>query len=135
MDWDYTALTNAIIERAAIDYFELLASFVPPPRSNCNINEIEKFFRSSYYESMTTLDADYLMQRIKEEAAKMVLEYTVSKEKGSSQYYVCRVGEEKTPLTRRYTTKKKALHKAAEMQGIEYKNYMRIRRRDGVTCD
>lgn len=134
MDWDYTALTNAIIERAAIDYFELLAGFVPP-RSNCNINEIEKFFRSSYYESMTTLDADYLMQRIKEEAAKMVLEYTVSKEKGSSRYYVCRVGEEKTPLTRRYTTKKKALHKAAEMQGIEYKNYMRIRRRDGVTCD
>jgi|GEM_PF-1731198 len=134
MDWDYTALTNAIIERAAIDYFELLAGFVPP-RSNCNISEIEKFFRSSYYESMTTLDADYLMQRIKEEAAKMVLEYTVAKEKGSSQYYVCRVGEEKTPLTRRYTTKKKALHKAAEMQGIEYKNYMRIRRRDGVTCD
>lgn len=134
MDWDYTGLTNAIIERAAIDYFELLAGFVPT-RSNCNINEIEKFFRSSYYESMTTLDADYIMQRIKEEAAKMVLEYTVSKEKGSSQYYVCRVGEEKTPLTRRYTTKKKALHKAAEMQGIEYKNYMSIRRRDGVTCD
>lgn len=65
----------------------------------------------------------------------MVLEYTVSKEKGSSQYYVCRVGEEKTPLTSRYTTKKKALHKAAEMQGLEYKQYMRIRRRDGVECD
>ena len=31
MDWDYTELTNAIIERAAIDYFELLAGFVPPP--------------------------------------------------------------------------------------------------------
>lgn len=134
MDWDYTVLTNAIIERAAIDYFELLAGFVPS-RSNCNINEIEKFFRSPCYEIMTELNAEYLMQRIKEEAAKMVLEYTVAKEKGSSQYYVCRVGEEKTPLTRRYTTKKKALHKAAEMQGIDYKNYMRIRRRDGVTCD
>lgn len=64
-----------------------------------------------------------------------MLEYTVSKEKGSNQYYVCRVGEEKIPLTRRYTTKKKALHKAAEMQGLEYKQYMRIRRRDGVECD
>jgi hypothetical protein len=84
---------------------------------------------------MTKLDADYLMQRIKEEAAKMVLEYTVSKEKGSSQYFVCRVGEEKTPLTRRYTAKKKALHKAAEMQGLDYKKYMAIRRRDGVKCD
>lgn len=31
MDWDYSALTNAIIERAAIDYFNLLAGFVPPP--------------------------------------------------------------------------------------------------------
>ncbi len=30
MDWDYTALTNAIIERAATDYFNLLAGFVPP---------------------------------------------------------------------------------------------------------
>ena len=134
MDWDYSALTNAIIERAATDYFELLAGFVPTS-SDCNINEIEKFFRSPYYESMTELDAEYLMQRIKEEAGKMVLEYTVSKEKGSSQYYVCRVGEEKIPLTRRYTTKKKALHKAAEMQGLEYKQYMCIRRRDGVECD
>lgn len=32
MEWDYTALSNAIIERAAIDYFELLAGFVPPPK-------------------------------------------------------------------------------------------------------
>lgn len=65
----------------------------------------------------------------------MVLEYTVAKDKGSSRYYVCRVGEEKTPLTKRYTTKKKALHKAADMQGIDYKTYMKIRRRDGVQCD
>ena len=81
---------------------------------------------------MTRLNPDYILERIKEEAAKMVLEYTVAKEKGSSQYYVCRVGEEKTPLTRRYTTKKKALHKAAEMQGLDYKLYMQIRRRDCV---
>lgn len=104
-------------------------------KHDCNINEVEIFFRSSYFETLTDLDPEYLMTRIKEEAAKMVLEYTVAKEKGSSQYYVCRVGEEKTPLTRRYTTKKKALHKAAEMQGIEYKLYMAIRRRDGVKCD
>lgn len=81
---------------------------------------------------MTRLNPDYILERIKEEAAKMVLEYTVAKEKGSSQYYVCRVGEEKTPLTCRYTTKKKALHKAAEMQGLDYKLYMQIRRRDCV---
>ena len=66
-------------------------------------------------------------------AAKMVLEYTVSKEKGSNQYYVCRVGKERIPLTPRFTTKKKALHKAAEMQGIAYELYMKIRRRDCVS--
>ncbi len=99
------------------------------------MTEIEAFFHSDFYGLMTNIDCEYLMRKIKEEAAKMVLEYTVSKEKGSSQYYVCLIGEENTPLSRRYTTKKKALHKAAEMQGIEYKQYMRIRRRDGVKCD
>lgn len=128
------ALCKAVIVKAAEDYFNLLAGFTPP-RNDCNINEIEAFFHSDLYGLMTGVSGDYLMRKIKEEAAKMVLEYTVSKEKGSSQYYVCRVGEEKTPLTRRYTTKKKALHKAAEMQGIEYKLYMSIRRRDGVKCD
>lgn len=128
------ALCKAVIVKAAEDYFNLLAGFIPP-RNDCNINEIEAFFHSDLYGLMTGVSGDYLMRKIKEEAAKMVLEYTVSKEKGSSQYYVCRVGEEKTPLTRRYTTKKKALHKAAEMQGIEYKLYMSIRKRDGVKCD
>lgn len=128
------ALCKAVIVKAAEDYFNLLAGFISP-RNDCNINEIEAFFHSDLYGLMTGVSGDYLMRKIKEKAAKMVLEYTVSKEKGSSQYYVCRVGEEKTPLTRRYTTKKKALHKAAEMQGIEYKLYMSIRRRDGVKCD
>lgn len=128
------ALCRAVIIKAAEDYFNLLAGFTPPS-NDCNTNEIEAFFHSDLYGLMTSVSGDYLMRKIKEEAAKMVLEYTVSKEKGSSQYYVCRVGEEKTPLTRRYTTKKKALHKAAEMQGIEYKLYMSIRRRDGVKCD
>lgn len=128
---DFTFLIEAIIKRAAQDYFDLLAGFILPT-TDCNIAEIEAFFHSDYYASMTRLDPDYIMERIKEEAAKMVLEYTVAKEKGSSQYYVCRVGEERTPLTRRYTTKKKALHKAAEMQGLDYKLYMQIRRRDCV---
>jgi hypothetical protein len=128
------ALCRAVIIKAAEDYFNLLAGFIPP-RNDCNTNEIEAFFHSDLYGLMTGVSGDYLIRKIKEEAAKMVLEYTVSKEKGSSQYYVCRVGEEKTPLTRRYTTKKKALHKAAEMQGIAYKLYMSIRRRDGVKCD
>ena len=128
-DADYTLLIEAIIKRAAWDYFDLLAGFVLPT-NDCNIPEIEAFFHSQYYAAMTRVNPDYILDKIKEEAAKMVLEYTAVKEKGSSQYYVCRVGEEKTPLSRRYSTKKKALHKAAEMQGIDYDLYMKIRRRD-----
>jgi hypothetical protein len=65
----------------------------------------------------------------------MALEFTVCKQKGSSQYYVCKVGEEKTMLSRLYATKKKALHYAAELEGMNYKEYMNCRRKDGVTCD
>lgn len=61
----------------------------------------------------------------------MVLEYTVSKQKGSSMYYVHRTGETER-LSPLFPTKKKALHEAAEMQGIEYTRYMKIRRRDGA---
>ena len=127
----YQNLANAVVKQAAQDYFDLLAGFTPPSRDS-NIQELEKFFHSEWYRTLTDMNADYLMTRLKEEAAKMALEYTVAKEKGSSQYYVCRVGDEKTPLTCKYTTKKKALHKAAEMQGLEYKLYMKIRRRDGA---
>lgn len=62
-----------------------------------------------------------------------MLEYTVSKEKGSNQYYVCRVGEEKTPLAKRFTEKKKALKAAAGFEGMEYKEYMRVYRKEGKT--
>lgn len=59
-----------------------------------------------------------------------MLEYTVSKQKGSSMYYVCRVGdnEQLSPL---YPTKKKALHQAADMEGLEYSEYMKLHRKVG----
>ena len=59
-----------------------------------------------------------------------MLEYTVSKEKGSNQYYVCRVGEEKTPLSKRYTDKKKALKAAAGFECMDYKEYMKLYRKE-----
>lgn len=64
-----------------------------------------------------------------------MLEYIVLKQKGSSQYCVFRTGEEKTPLTKPYPTKKKAMHKAAELEGIDYKQYMTIRRRESAEDD
>ena len=52
------------------------------------------------------------------------MEFTVAKAKGSNRYYVCRVGEERVPLSRRFTEKKKALHHAADMEGLGFKEYM-----------
>lgn len=52
------------------------------------------------------------------------MEFTVAKEKGSNRYYVCRVEEERVPLSRRFTEKKKALHHAADMEGLGFKEYM-----------
>ena len=130
----YQLLANAIVEQAADDYFNILAGFgiSPPDNSNKTTKKsLEQFFNSPWYDLLTDVDKEYLMRKLKEKADTMVLIYTVGKEKGSNRYFVCRVGES-TPLTKTYTTKKKALHKAAEMQDMPYKMYMKIRRRDGV---
>ena len=62
------------------------------------------------------------------------MEYTVGKEKGSSRYYVCRVGDN-TPLTQNYSEKKKALKAAAELEGLTYKEYMKLYRKEGSNHD
>lgn len=59
------------------------------------------------------------------------MEYTIMKEKGSSRYFVCRVGDSK-PIPGTYGNKKRALHKAANMNGMDYKEFMKIRRKDGA---
>ena len=64
----------------------------------------------------------------------MVMKYEVHKEHGSSRWYVTEVGC-KEPIPGTYGTKKRALHTAAKMNGLDYKDYMRIRRRDGMNHD
>lgn len=99
-------LRFGIVEQAVDDYFSLLAGFITPT-TDCNITELEK---------------------------KMILKYTVSKQKGSSRYYVHEVGS-KEPIPGTLGTKKQALHRAAKMNDLDYKDYMRVRRRDGASCD
>lgn len=60
--------------------------------------------------------------------------YRESEKKGSSRYYVHEVGS-KEPIPGTLGTKKQALHRAAKMNDLDYKDYMRVRRRDGVSCD
>jgi hypothetical protein len=62
------------------------------------------------------------------------MEYTISKEKGSNRYYVHRIGD-KTPILYTYGTKKQALHKAAYLNGVSYKEYLKLRKQDGSDED
>lgn len=65
----------------------------------------------------------------------MTLNYTVSKEKGG-QWYAHEVGFPGIPCMidgrRTFGDKKNALHNAAMMQGVLYKDYMELRRKEGT---
>lgn len=76
-----------IVEQAVDDYFSLLAGFITPT-TNCNIRELERFFYSDWFSILCKLEPDYIIENLKRKAKKMILKYTVSKQKGSSRYYV-----------------------------------------------
>ena len=118
-------LRFGIVEQAVDDYLSLLAGFIVPT-TNCNLAELERFFYSDWFSVLCKLEP--------RKAKKMILKYIVSKQKGSSRYYVHEVGS-KEPIPGTLGTKKQALHRAAKMNDLDYKDYMRVRRRDGVSCD
>lgn len=127
----YELLRYAIVEQEINDYFDLLARFEVPTQDN-NITLSEKFFRSQWFMYLCDLDPEYVMETVKRKAKTMVLRYSIAKEKGSSNYYVFAIGD-KTPIAGTRSNKRKALRKAAELNGLDYKDYMRVRRREGVT--
>jgi len=132
----YQLLANAVVQQAADDYFQLLAGIMPIPiPPTLTIDEVERFFHSDWFPMLTKVDPGYLMRKLKEKTDKMKLEYVVSKERGSSQYYVHKVGEPHQPVPGSYGAKKRALRMAAKLQGLEYKAYMQLRRRDGADHD
>lgn len=57
--------------------------------------------------------------------------YTVSKERGSSRWYVHPVGDPKAAVPGSAGDKKRALHIAADYEGVSYKEYMALRRKKG----
>ena len=134
-DYNYQLLANAIVEQAADDYLDLLAGFVKTVDEQdrkAQIDSLRKFFLSGYYSLLTEVDGAYLMRKLNEKAKTMVIVYTVAHEKGSHFWYVCKPGEENVPLSPRWKTKKRALRKAAEMQGLDLRDYMKVRKRDGI---
>lgn len=66
-------LANAIIEQTAIDYMNKLRKLNRHPdskKTKIEIEEIELFFRSSWYKSLTQIDPEYLIKRMKKEIKK-----------------------------------------------------------------
>ena len=58
----------------------------------------------------------------------MELTYTVNKEKGG-RYFVCKADGNNEPISGSFGDKKKALHIAADLMGIPYKEYLKMRKK------
>ena len=66
----YTDLANAIIIQAAKDYRKALKTLKRYPRyepAKAVVAEVEEFFRSEWYRTLTSVDADMLMRKIRRE--------------------------------------------------------------------
>ena len=69
-DYDgYEALADAIVNLAAEDYMKALKSLKRNPNSRTAKQEkedSERFFRSGWYSTLTSVDGEYLIRRMKE---------------------------------------------------------------------
>lgn len=66
----YEKLANAIVVQAANDYRVVLRKKKGNPRNSeaiRDVNEIERFFRSDWYQALTAVDGEYLMDKIRQE--------------------------------------------------------------------
>jgi hypothetical protein len=66
-------LANAIILQACKDYKSAyrryLRRYRQPDRLDPELAELERFFRSDWYKTLTSVDGEYLMKRMREEVA------------------------------------------------------------------
>ena len=66
----YENLANAIVLQAVTDYRTALKKVKANPRNKDAINEaldIERFFRSGWYHSLTSVDGEFLIRKLQEE--------------------------------------------------------------------
>jgi len=67
----YEELANAVIVQACEDYKRAYACYLRNPdsaeRTMQQLEELELFFRSDWYKTLTELDGEYLMHRLQEE--------------------------------------------------------------------
>ena len=70
MDEPYEKFANAIILSAVADYRAALKKVKRNPQNKVAIDEalqIEKFFRSSWYQQLTSIDGEFLIRRLQDE--------------------------------------------------------------------
>ena len=70
--WDnpYERLANAVVIQAAKDYRECLDNIKVNPKDREAIQEaleIERFFRSKWYQALTSIDGEYLIKMLRKE--------------------------------------------------------------------
>lgn len=66
----YKRLVNAIILQAVSDYRVALKKIKAHPKNRQAIDEaleIERFFRSGWYQQLTSVDGEYLIRRLQDE--------------------------------------------------------------------
>jgi len=66
----YERLANAIILNAVANYRAALKKVKRNPKSKAAIDEvlqIEKFFRSSWYQQLTLVDGEFLIRKLQDE--------------------------------------------------------------------
>lgn len=70
----YENLANAIILLAVKDYRRALKLLSKNPHSRSAIaavNEMERFFRSDWYEALTSVDGETLIRKLRESSSKI----------------------------------------------------------------
>ena len=69
----YENLANAIIIQACTDfrraYKRYLRRYRSSEKPDTELLELESFFRSDWYKTLTSVDGEYLMDRIKKEVS------------------------------------------------------------------
>ena len=69
----WEALANGIVEQAVKDYRAALKTLRKHPDSKAAMEtamEVERFFHSQWYDQLTQIDPDYLIERLRKEAVK-----------------------------------------------------------------
>lgn len=71
----YEALANAIVLQAVNDYRATLKKMKKNPQNKIAIDEAlqkERFFRSQWYQTLTSVDGEYLINRLRKEVSESI---------------------------------------------------------------